>query len=141
MGIRLAKIDDTLAMVPLLEQLGYPVDAAVLKSKIDQLMTDPDHTLIVYEGNGQVMALMSIHFVPQLALEGDFAVIGYFAVDQKTRSKGIGKEMEEYCVKLAKDRGCDRIQVHCNIRRIEAHRFYERQGYHESRKYFSKGLK
>lgn len=57
------------------------------------------------------MALMSIHFVPQLALESDFAIIGYFAVDQNARSKGIRKEMEEHCVKLAKDRDCDRIQV------------------------------
>ena len=138
MSIRIATLDDTPKIKELLEQLEYPTANDALEKRIDQLLNHSDHHLIVY---GDVEALMSIHFVPQLALPGDFAIISYFAVDEKVRSKGIGKKMEEYCVKLATDNGCERIQVKCNIRRTEAHRFYERQGYQESRKYFSKILK
>ena len=140
MSIRIANVNDAASIVSLLDQLGYPTETEQLTDKIVRLINHPDEKLIVFD-DGSVKAVMSIHFTPQLALDGDFAIISYFAVDEKARSEGIGRQMEDYCTKLAKDRNCDRIQVHCHIRRTEAHRFYERQGYQESRKYFIKSLK
>lgn len=90
--------------------------------------------------NNQVVALMSIHFIPQLALEGDFARISYFSVDNTVRSIGKGRLLEEYCTGLAQGRNCDRIEVHCHERRSDAHRFYYRQGYEEVPKYLVKSL-
>ncbi|PEE36729.1 GNAT family N-acetyltransferase [Bacillus pseudomycoides] len=98
----------------------------------------PDEELLVYEDNERVIAFISLHFIPQFALKGDFARISYFAVDTTIRSKGIGREIEEFCTDLAKKRNCDRIEVHCHSRRIDAHRFYSRQGFTESPKYFMK---
>ena len=140
MAIRHAELRDLSGIGSLLDQLGYPAESEYLAKRIEQLISDPNHELLVYEDADLVSAVMSIHFVPQLALAGDFAIISYLAVDAAARSKGQGKLLEEHCVALAKDRKCDRIQVHCNIRRVDAHRFYERQGFVESRKYFSKKL-
>jgi GNAT superfamily N-acetyltransferase len=140
MSIRTANINDAANIRSLLSQLGYPTQLEGLTDKIERLINHPDQSLIVYD-DGSVKAVMSIHFTPQLGLEGDFAIISYFAVDEAARSEGIGRKLEDHCVRLAKDRNCDRIQVHCHIRRTEAHRFYERQGYQESRKYFIKKLK
>ncbi len=141
MPIREALIKDETYIKPLLEQLGYPLPAEVLHQNINDLLNHPDHKLLVYELDDDVVAFISIHFVPYIALQGNAAIITYFAVDQEMRSKGIGKEMEEYAVKLAKEKNCARIQLHSNIRRKDAHRFYERQGYIESPKYFHKPLK
>ncbi|MES2064999.1 MAG: GNAT family N-acetyltransferase [Bacteroidota bacterium] len=140
MSIRIANVNDAANIKLLLNQLGYPTQPEQLTDKIARLINHPDQSLVVYD-NGGVKAVMSIHFVPQLALDGDFAIISYLAVDETARSEGIGRQLEEYCVRLAEGRNCDRIQVHCHIRRTEAHRFYERQGYQESRKYFIKSLK
>nr|WP_067060206.1 GNAT family N-acetyltransferase [Mucilaginibacter sp. L294] len=140
MSIRIANINDAANIKSLLNQLGYPTQSEQLTDKIVKLINHPDQSLVVYDDAG-VKAVMSIHFVPQIALDGDFAIISYLAVDESARSEGIGRKLEDYCVRLAEDRNCDRIQVHCNIRRTEAHRFYERQGYQESRKYFIKSLK
>ncbi len=140
MSIRIANVNDAANIKLLLNQLGYPTQPEQLTDKISRLINHPDQSLVVYD-NGGVKAVMSIHFVPQLALDGDFAIISYLAVDETARSEGIGRQLEEYCVRLAEGRNCDRIQVHCHIRRTEAHRFYERQGYQESRKYFIKSLK
>jgi GNAT superfamily N-acetyltransferase len=49
--------------------------------------------------------------------------------------------METHVSTLARERSCDRIEVHCHSRRTDAHRFYERQGYEESPKYFTKSLR
>ena len=88
----------------------------------------------------KVVAFISIHYIPQIALPGDFARISYFAVDEKYQNKGIGELMEKYCEQEALARGCDRIELHSHSRRIGAHRFYAKLGYEESPKYLMKKL-
>jgi GNAT superfamily N-acetyltransferase len=138
MAVRKAKPGDINSIAALLDQLGYSGSKEFLEEKLQRLINHSDEELIVYEENSQVVGVMSIHFIPQIALEGDFARISYFSVDRSVRSQGIGRLMEEHCTQLARDRKCDRIEVHCNERRSEAHRFYFRQGFKETPKYLVK---
>jgi len=140
MGIRKAKVEDWKQISLLLNQLDYSDTEPFLKGKIEILLMDPNEVLLVFEEGHSVIALISVHFIPQLAVKGDFARISYFAVDRNIRSKGIGRKIEEYCTELAIKRNCDRIEVHCHSRRKDAHRFYMRQGFRESPKYFIKML-
>lgn len=141
MSIRQAAITDGKAISGLLLQLEYPGTQQFIETRLRQMIDDPDERLLIYEHEGQILAFMSLHFIPQIALEGDFARISYFAVDATARSGGIGRQMEEYCTRLAQERGCHLIEVHCHTRRSRAHRFYHRQGYEESPKYLIKRLK
>ena len=141
MSIRIARPADWKDIAHLMDQLDYPGTASFLENKIKKMTTHPDEHLFVYEEDGRILSCMSLHFLPQLALEGDFARISYFAVDNTARSKGIGRQMEEYCTALARERGCHLIEVHCHSRRTRAHEFYYRQGYTESPKYLIKKLK
>ncbi|TZF86368.1 GNAT family N-acetyltransferase (plasmid) [Pedobacter sp. BS3] len=140
MGIRKARPDDLPVIKELLRQLGYPDTGPFLANRILQLLDHPDAELLVYEHGETVAAVMSIHFIPQIALQGDFARISYFAVDEKFRSQGIGRKMEQYCTRLARKRNCDRIEIHSHSLREAAHRFYFRQGYIEWPKYLIKPL-
>ena len=140
MAIRNADSGDINSIVLLLEQLGYPDTGKFMEAKLQRMISHADEELVVYEENSEVLAVMSIHFIPQLALEGDFARISYFSVDSGARNKGIGNLLEEYCSRIATARNCDRIEVHCNERRTDAHRFYYRQGYKEAPKYLIKTL-
>ena len=140
MAIRNADSGDINSIVLLLEQLGYPDTGKFMEAKLQRMISHADEELVVYEENSEVLAVMSIHFIPQLALEGDFARISYFSVDSGARSKGIGNLLEEFCSRIATARNCDRIEVHCNERRTDAHRFYYRQGYKEAPKYLIKTL-
>ncbi|MFT3704555.1 MAG: GNAT family N-acetyltransferase [Agriterribacter sp.] len=141
MAIRNAVIADHAAITKLLDQLDYPGSALFIQRKMEIILNNPLAKLVVYDMDGMVVAFMVIEFLPQLGLEGDIARIGYFAVDEKVRSKGIGLAMEEYCEAAARENQCDRIEVHCHERRKDAHRFYFRQGYYESPKYLMKPLK
>lgn len=138
--IRRAQLTDTKAIGALIAQLDYdpPND---LEEKIRRHATQPDEVLLVYELDAEVVGFLSLQFIPQIALTGDFARISYFAVKDSARGRGIGKDLETYVSQLASERNCDRIEVHCHTRRTDAHRFYERQGYEESPKYFIKTLK
>ena len=139
--IRPASPSDAPAITALLTQLGYPGTADFLPQKLAKMLDHPDEILLVAEAENQVLAFISFHIIPQIALPGDFARISYFAVDALARSLGIGKAMEEYCTNLARERQCDRIEVHCHSRRTDAHRFYFRQGFEESPKYLIKKLR
>jgi GNAT superfamily N-acetyltransferase len=97
--------------------------------------------LLVYEEKGEILGFISLHFIPQIALEGDFARISYFAVERRAHGGGIGRQMEEHCTRLAMEKGCQLIEVHCHTRRSQAHSFYFRQGYEESPKYLIKKLR
>lgn len=110
------------------------------EKKIVELSADPDEELIIGERGGEVVAVLSIHFIPQLAVAGDFARISYLCVDESVRSMGIGRQLERYCEQAARSRGCDRIEVHSHSRRIRTHQFYAKQGYIESPKYLIKKL-
>lgn len=137
-AIRKAQVEDWQAIGELLNQLDYPNAELVLKGKLEKLVKHPDEELLVYEEDGNVLAFISMHYIPQLAVNGDFARISYFAVKTTVRNKGIGLEMEDFCTNLAIKRNCNRMEVHCHSRRLAAHRFYSRQGYEESPKYFIK---
>jgi GNAT superfamily N-acetyltransferase len=156
MPIRSAALSDAQAISRLLTQLEYPGTPDFLEVRLAGMLRDPAETLLVWEepndpadpenaapqppGPPRILGLLSLHFIPQLALRGDFARISYFAVDDTTRSKGIGRAMEEEATRLARERGCALIEVHCHSRRKRAHEFYARQGYTESPKYLIKRL-
>lgn len=138
--IRSATIQDCDAIQALLTQLEYPNTASFLAERIETLQTHPDAMLLVYEKEGKVLALLSLHIIPQIALLGAFLRISYFVVDESARNLHIGAELEAYATQIAKENKCDRIEVHCNSRRIDAHRFYERQGYLQSPRYYVKEI-
>jgi GNAT superfamily N-acetyltransferase len=105
------------------------------------MMNNPfEYSVVAENDENKIVGFLSIHVVPQIALEGDFARISYFCVDENFRSCKIGKQLEEYCEKIAKENNCDRIEVHCHSRRERAHEFYFRQGYEESPKYLIKKI-
>lgn len=135
--IRTAKITDAAEINALLSQLGYLADEQALADKIGFLIKHPDHALLVYEQDEKVVGFIDLHFIPQLPLN-DFAHITYFCVDTSSRGSGIGAVLLERAEQLAKERHCDRVFLHCNELRTDAHRFYEHSGYIESPAYFVK---
>jgi GNAT superfamily N-acetyltransferase len=138
--IREAVMEDGPALVRLLEQLGYPETEAFIGTRLSQQRSHPDALLLVAQRHGEVLGFISLHFIPQLALAGDFCRVSYFCVAEGARSLGIGAALEQRANAEARARGCDRIEVHSNARRESAHRFYRRQGYYDSPRYLVKRL-
>lgn len=140
MAIRSATLADHLAISNLLTQLGYPGTEDHLPDNLERMLGQPTSQVLVYEDEGQVAGFIAIDFLTQLVVKGDFIRISCFSVDENIRGKGIGKALEDYITELGKKRNADRIEVHCHTRRVDAHRFYYRQGYTESPKYLMKSL-
>jgi GNAT superfamily N-acetyltransferase len=140
--IRRARLSHAPQISDLLHQLGYAVSARFVHRQLRALLKDHNEDLLVVEAEEiRVIAFLALHYIPELAIEGGFARISYLCVDTEMRSKGLGKQLEREACRLAIERGCDRIELHCHPRRTEAHGFYARQGYTESPKYFVKRLR
>lgn len=138
--LREAEPRDAAALVRLLAQMGYPGAEAFIERRLAQQLEHPDALLLVAEAQGEVLGFMSLHFIAQLALPGDFCRLSYLCVDEQARSLGTGALLERRAVEEARRRGCDRIELHSHQRRTAAHRFYFREGYEESPKYLMKRL-
>lgn len=140
MNIRQAQAKDSFALSALLAELGYGGTESFIDKRLAQLSGDPDEILLVAEHGVQVLGFLSLHFIPQLALAGDFARISYFCIAEGERSKGVGQQLLQYAESLAAQRGCDRMEVHCHASRLKANQFYVLAGYEESPRYHIKDL-
>lgn len=140
MKIRLAEANDSFALSALLAELGYENTEEFIERRLAQLIDDQTEELLVAVYGNTVLGFLSLHFIPQLALAGDFARVSYFCVAEGERSKGAGQKLLQHAEQVAKQRGCDRMEVHCNAHRIKANAFYAREGYSESPRYLIKDL-
>ncbi len=140
--VREACPDDAAPMLRLLGELGYSGSDAFIDRRLRQQLSHDDACLLIAEGDeGQVLGFISLHFIIQLAFEGDFCRISYLCVDANARGQGIGERLVQAAEQHARARGCDRLELHCDERRTAAHRFYTRLGYQEAPKYFRRSLK
>lgn len=141
MKIRLAEAADSFALSALLTELGYDNTETFIERRLAQLIDDQTEELLVAVHGSTVLGFLSLHFIPQLALAGDFARVSYFCIAEGERSKGAGQQLLKHAESLAKQHGCDRMEVHCHEHRIKANAFYAREGYSESPRYIVKDLK
>jgi len=140
MAIRSAWMADCEFIQKLLGQLGYEQPVEMIKEKLEKLISNPEDEVYVYTENNVVLGFITAHFSVQLAFEGDFCEVGYLIIDESSRSKGIGRKLEDYVCNIARERGCSRIHVFSMSYRTDAHRFYESLGYKQIEKFFEKVL-
>lgn len=140
MNIRTAKWEDTQAICNLLKQMGYPQPLALIQEKFEILHSDPKSQILIAEEEDKVCGFLSLYFIPQIALKGDFAKVCYLCVDENIRSKGVGHLLLQQAEQLARQLGCDRMELHSGEQRTLAHQFYLREGYVDAPKYFRKKL-
>lgn len=140
MLIRDAETEDAVIISQLLGDLDYPASDSEVAHRIATMAVNPDSRLLVAEEQGEVLGFISLHFIPQIALAGEFCRISYLCVSGQNRGGGIGQQLVDEAERLSQLRGCDRMEVHSHTRRVRAHQFYGRAGYEESPKYLIKKL-
>ncbi|EDL65645.1 GNAT family N-acetyltransferase [Bacillus sp. SG-1] len=91
---------------------------------------DPNNELIVACLDGEVVGVQQITFTPYITHQGGWrATIEGVRTASAVRGQGVGKEMIQYAIQRAKERGCHLVQLTTDKQRPEALRFYERLGF------------
>ena len=121
---------DAEAVNTLSKQLGYPLSIEQTLQNIKAILKSKDHAAFVaeYENKivgwvGAAQAIM-IEVMPYCEING-------LVINEHHRGMGIGKLLIERVKHWAKEKGNDKIGLRCNVKRTEAHLFYEHLGFAE----------
>lgn len=91
-------------------------------------LADPFHLYVVADDGGAVVGELHLRMEEQFHHAGMVAEIMELAVAAGHRDRRIGARLVSRARVLARSAGCVSFEVACNQRRVDAHRFYERQG-------------
>ncbi len=104
-------------------------------------LTEGPGAVLVAEVDGEVVGVgQLITFRHLQHAGGRCAEVESLHVDARLRSQGIGGALLDEMERRASELGCYRIQLTSNLRRPDAHRFYEAHGYAGSHRGFKKSL-
>ena len=140
--IRPATFSDEEGALYLLEQLfeppgGVPPDytrqrsSASFRWAVEQPNAD---ILLAVDGN-KAVGLTSVYADIQSLAFGPKCWLQDMVVDKERRSEGIGEQLMAAAEHWARARGLTHIELSSNGRRVDAHRFYERQGFSRANAY------
>ena len=112
-------------------ELGYDVDLDIVKKQIEKLTNDNKHNIIIGFENEQtrkIIGFVHAELYESLYMDTGLNILG-LAVDSNFQGQGIGKKLmsaiEDYTLK----NNISFIRLNSNVRRVEAHKFYESIGY------------
>ncbi len=105
------------------------------------LADHPDHRVYVAEQGGRVVGTFILSRLLGLTGQGQtHAELRSVQVDHTLRSQGIGAQMVAFAEQEARAWGAANLQLTSNLKRLDAHRFYEKLGFAKSHAGFKKGL-
>ncbi len=127
--IRPASPSDAAALADLLGELGYPTDSGTVTSRILKLHADTSNQVLLALGaSGRVVGALHAQDVALLASNGYIEVTALIVSDS-ARGHGVGTRLLDAAEHWAMARGKPRMLLRSNATRVEAHRFYERNGW------------
>jgi ribosomal protein S18 acetylase RimI-like enzyme len=95
------------------------------------IMADSRQTLFVAERDGVIVGSLVLVIVPNLGRHGrPYAILENIVTDAAHRSSGVGEAMMRHALALAEQAGCYKVALTSRLHRTDAHRFYERLGFH-----------
>jgi len=130
--IRMAMLNDSPAINALSAHLGYAKTSQNIADKRLQCLLDSNNDWVwVYEESHVVLGWIHVFQANRVA-SADFFEIGGLVVDPTMRKKGIGRQLIEF-VHQACSIEASELRVRCNAKREEAHQFYQKVGFSQSK--------
>lgn len=111
--------------------LGYDVDLDIVKKQIEKLTNDNKHNVIIGFENEQtrkIIGFVHAELYESLYMDTGLNILG-LAVDSNFQGRGIGKRLMNAIEYYALKNNISYIRLNSNVRRTEAHKFYESIGY------------
>lgn len=112
-------------------ELGYDVNLDIVKKQIRKLTNDNKHNIIIGFENEQtrkIIGFVHAELYESLYMDTGLNILG-LAVDSNFQGQGIGKKLMSAIEDYALKNNISYVRLNSNVRRIEAHKFYESIGY------------
>ena len=128
--IREMTLNDAKAVNILSSQLGYTLSIEQTLQNINAVLESNDHTAFVAEYENKIVGWIGasqaimIEVMPHCEING-------LVIDQDHRGMGIGKLLIDKVKQWAREKNNNKIGLRCNVKRTEAHLFYQHLGFTE----------
>ncbi|MCH8617500.1 GNAT family N-acetyltransferase [Undibacterium sp. TS12] len=136
--IRVAILEDALALAGLLDELGFPTSVAEVVERLQGLMQK--ELILVAVKDGVVVGLLTIHMMPVLHRPAPVGRLSALVVTAKERGSGVGRMLVEAGEQALLAKGCGLVELTSNKKLLNAHLFYEHLGYEVTSLRFKKSF-
>ena len=130
--VRRVTKEDAETISVLCSQLGYPMSVEQTLKNISGVLDSRDQDAFAAEIDNKVIGWIGLSQSIKIEVPPYCEVHG-LVVDDNFQNHGIGKKLIEKAKQWAKERGNDKLKLHCNVIRKEAHLFYEHLGFKETK--------
>jgi ribosomal protein S18 acetylase RimI-like enzyme len=138
MNIRTATIEDIPELCRLLgilfsQEPEFTPEPHLQAKGLHMILSDPEvGDFCLAEEGGNSIGMVGLLYTVSTALGSRVALLEDVIVDPAHRSVGIGGQLLDYALDLARRRGCARVTLLTDVNNTQAHRFYERHGFVKS---------
>lgn len=126
--LRQAEIKDAERIAILCEQLGYSATKEQIEERLNKIQNNKSHIIYVAVENDYIIGWAHAH-ISDLIIIPNQAILFGLVVDENYRNHGIGRLLMQYIEEWATLAGCEGVMLRSNIKRQDAHLFYEKIGY------------
>ena len=107
---------------------SFTVDEA--REHLARIQQNANYRLLVALVDGEILGTYSLVIVDKLGKRGAPAgVVEDVAVSPSAQRKGVGRAMMAHAIEECRKAGCYKVALSSNLKRSDAHRFYESLGF------------
>lgn len=141
MEIRKIKLEDLDSVFELLNELyENKIEYSKFAQKYKESLEDSSFYGIVAIEENKVVGVLISRVINRLAKKKNILFIDDLIVNEKCRNTGIGKLLIQTATTYAISKDCGALELTSMIQNINAHRFYENNGFEKRQYKFKKHL-
>jgi GNAT superfamily N-acetyltransferase len=127
--IRVAEINDAVALAQLMCELGYETTKSEMQMRLQRIATDERLRAFVAVCAGKVCGMIGALTYPRIEHNDFSGRIVALVIKSTMRRRGMGRALITFAEKDFAQRGIRRVALNTQFAREDAHKFYESLGY------------
>ena len=132
---RAEDLDEILELYLYLHEESIPEHDGHLEKTWEQIVSDPNHHLIVNEVDGKIVSSCVCVIIPNLSRGvRPYAFVENVVTHADYRKKGYAHECLDYAKQIAQSQNCYKMMLLTGSKKESTLRFYEKAGYNSSDK-------
>ncbi len=116
------------------------IDYSIFTQKYKTILKDNNFYGIVAIEDNKVVGVLISRVINRLAKKKNILFIDDLIVNEKYRNTGIGKLLIQDATNYAKSKDCGALELTSMIENVNAHKFYENNGFEKRQYKFKKHL-
>ncbi len=142
-NFRLAEKKDVESIINLCNEVfNENTSLEYAQKSFEETKNDPNQIYVVGELDGKIVAHTKITVIPTMYEDmNTYAILNHVCVKEEYRRHKIGTKLLDYCMKIAKEKGCVAIELWSKNFRVPAHSLYKTYGFEiMDAKFFTKDI-